>query len=219
MLYHLTLGQPIPERCGSIGNLDEAEVTPSRAQLFYLNTADPAPCTGNITSWRVCYYGPNTINDAGSYWATYAVYRRMGSGSSVRYVRMSEIFRAVRTVPEFTSTPVVDGEVAQGGFNCYTDSIDIGDSPLTIQAGDILGACVFDPDGDIQFGGTSILIRLPLDVVGEASGGSLMQMDTAECSREAIPSDIPTNQLSSLSSRTLHIHANIGTLIVVNRRL
>ena len=192
--------------CGSIGNSDETAGTASRAQMFYLDTANPASCTGNVTSWRVCYYGPDSIDNRGSYWATYAVYRRMGSGNSVRYVNVSEIFRATRTIddPNFTGVPIIDGAIAQGGFNCYDDAIDVGNSPLTVQAGDILGACVFNPDD--QFG----VNRLPLDVVGEVGGESLQQMDTGGCSRTNIPSDISINQLSTLNSRRLHIHANIG---------
>ena len=115
------------------------------------------------------------------------------------------MFSAVRTVLRFTGDPVVDGEIAQGGFNCYDDSIDVGSPPLPIQTGDILGACVFDPE-DISF----IVTRLPLDVVGVASGGSLLEMNTGGCSRQIIPSDIPANQLSTLASRRLHIYANIG---------
>ena len=174
--------------------------------MFYLDTANAAPCTGNITSWRVCYYGPSSVSRIGSYWATYAVYRRTGSGNSIRYDRVSEMFRAIRTISDFTTDPIVDGEIVQGGFNCYTDSIDVGNSPLTLQAGDILGACVFDPDGDIPF----ILTRLPLDVVGEASGESLLQMGTSDCSRTDILSDISASQLSTINSRRLHIYANIG---------
>ena len=199
-VLYLTSAQQ--ERCGSIGNRDETAATPSNEQFFYLNTANPANCTGNITSWRLCYYGPDTVDIMGAYWATYAVYRRVGSGSI--YSRVSEIFTAIRTVASGTNFPRVDGEIAQGGFNCYTDTIDVGESPLTIQAGDILGACVFNPE-DVQ-----LVNRFPLDVVGKDSGGSLLQMGTAGCSMEAIPSDISANQLSILSSRRLHIYANIG---------
>ena len=206
LVFCLTLAQQ--ESCGPIGNSDETAATPSRAQRFYLNTADPAPCTGNITSWRVCYYGPDDVdNDRGSYWAMYAVYRKMGSGDNVRYEKVSEMFRAVRTIQRFTSDDMVDGEIVEGGFNCYDDSIDTGNSPLTVQAGDIPGACVFDPGTD-----TFIVNRLQLDIVGEASGQSLLQMDTSGCSTVAIPSNIPANQLSTQSSRRLHLYANIGKL-------
>ena len=204
----LCLASAQQEQCGSIGNSDEtAGRTASRAQMFYLDTANPASCTGNITSWRVCYYGPDSINDRGSYWAIYAVYRRMGSGNSVRYVNVSEMFRAIRTVSRFTNDPTTDGEIVQGGFNCYDDSIDVGESPLTIQAGDILGACVFDPEDDQS---PFAVARLPLDVVGEVGGESLQQMGIIRCSRTNIPSDISINQLSTVNSRRLHIHANIG---------
>ena len=202
----LCLASAQQERCGSIGNNDETAGTASRDQMFYLDITNLAPCTGNVTSWRVCYYGPDNIAFGGSYWATYAVYRSMASGNSIRYVRVSEMFRAIRTVSSFTDDPIVDGEIVRRGFNCYTDSVDAGDLPLTIQAGDILGACVFDPDN--QFG----VNRLPLDVVGETSGGSLLQMSTSGCSREDIPPDVSANQLSPLSSRRLHIHAMIGKL-------
>ena len=208
----LTLTQQ--EHCsGSIGsNNAETAATPSRAQLFYLNTANPAPCTGHITSWTVCYYRPDAMNIVNFFWATYAVYRRMGTDSSIHYIRVSEIFRAVRTNlnTDYTNAQEVDGKNTQDGFDCYTDSLDAGASPLTIQAGDILGACVFDPDGDIQV----ILSTLPLHVVGEAgSGESLMQMGTAGCSRQTLPSDIPANELTVINSRRLHIYANIGKLM------
>ena len=208
LVFCLTLAQQ--ESCGPIGNSDETAATPSRAQRFYLNTADPAPCTGNITSWRVCYYGPDNVNnDSGSYWATYAVYRRMGSGNDVQYERVSEMFRAIRTIARFTRfiQAGVDGEIVEGGFNCYNDSIDTGNSPLTVQAGDILSACVFDPE-NLAF----VVNRLQLDIVGESesSGQSLLQMDTTGCTTEAIPSNIPANELSTQNSRTLHLYANIG---------
>jgi hypothetical protein len=133
----------------------------------------------------------------------------MGIGSNVSYIRVSDIFRAVRTnlgLLEIES----DGEISEGGFHCYTDSLDADDSSLNIQAGDILGACVFDPDGDIVILDADIKITLPLDVIGEASEESLLQMSTAGCSRFRIPSDIPANQLTPIDSRRLHIYANIG---------
>ena len=213
MLY---LSSAQQEDCGSIGNDNETAVTISRSQFFYLNTANPANCTGNVISWRVCYYGPEIIDRAGSYWATYAVYRRVRSQTEDKnitlYTRVSEMFRAIRTVSTFTNALDVDGEIEQGGFNCYTDSIDVGESPLTIQAGDILGACVFNPE-DMQL----VVNRFPLYVVGETSTGeTLLQMDTAGCSREAIPSDveISSEQLSTLNSKRLHIYANIGKPVV-----
>ena len=139
-VLYLTSAQQ--QRCGTIGNGNETEATASRAEMFYLDTEHPANCTGNTTNWRVCYYGPR--DNSGSYWATYAVYRRMGSGCSIRYVHVSQMFSAVRTAERFVSAdPVVDGVIAQGGFNCYDDA---SGALLIIQAGDTsLDACIFEP--------------------------------------------------------------------------
>ena len=134
----------------------------------------------------------------------------------IYYERVSETFRATRAISGITEESNIDGEIVQGGFNCYDDSIDVGNSPVTIQAGDILGACVFDPsDERINIplvGSTATVVRLPLDVVGEVNGESLLQIGTDGCSRTSIPSDISTNQLSTINSRRLHIYANIGKL-------
>ena len=204
--------------CGPIGNGNETRGTERRDQMFYLNTANPAPCTGNITSWRVCYYGPAGSTSTFSlraYWASYAVYRRIGSGSiNERYERVSEVFvalRATRLLAEIRSrrrpetTPEIDG-VIKDGFNCYTDQLGNGVSQMTVQAGDLIGACVFDPiDG-------SLISRRQLDIVGDVSGQSLLAMSTGACSRDSIPTSIPVSQLRTINSRRLHVYANVGKL-------
>ena len=175
--------------------------------MFYLNTVNPAPCSGNISSWRVCYHGPDSIAFS-AYWATYAIYRRIiSSDGSERYENISSMFRAVRAtglLAAVDSTGIIDGSIQQGGFNCYNDFIDAGTSPLTVQAGDVLGACVFDPANSENYG------RHQLDVVGETEGESLLGMSSSGCTTDALPSSIPVSQLSMVSSRRLHIYANIG---------
>ena len=196
------------DNCGSIGSSNEDRLSATRNQAFYLNTANPAPCTGNITSWRVCYYGPNQdldSDDFRSYWATYAVYRKMGSGGDERYERVSQLFSAVRAtnnLAQLDITGIVDDVIQQQGFNCYDDSVA---SPLTIQAEDVLGACIFDPTDENFFS------RRQLDIVGQVDGEeSLLQMGTGGCSTEALPDSIQANQLSNANSRRLHLYANIG---------
>ena len=192
----------------TIGRNDESELGVRTDQRFYLDVNNPATCNGTITNWRVCYYGrsegrPLEVTGT-SYWATYAVYRRMGSGGDESYEQVSEMFRAVRI-----TTGLGDGAdgLNQMGFNCYTDSIDAGDSPLTIHAGDIIGACVFDPkDG-------SIVTRRELDIVGEVLAGqgeSLMQADIdVDCTVDDIPSGIQLSDLRRQNNRRLHIYANV----------
>ena len=183
------------DHCGAVGNTDETEAAIVTDTMFYLNTANPAPCAGNITSWRVCYYGPERV-EFSSYWATYALYRRTDSGR--RYERVSGIYSAVRSHTIFTGVNVVDGEIEEGGLNCYDDPVDF---PVTVQDGDLVGACVF----------TSVNIS-QLNIVGDVmnNGESLQGMDANGCTVNDIPSDIPSNQLMRLRSRRLHLYANIG---------
>ena len=195
--------------CGPIGNSDEGAVTRRMDLMFYMNTANPAPCSGNITSWRVCYYGPDSI-DFSTYWAAYAVYRRIiNSDSSEHYEKISSMFRAVRAtglLAAINSSGKIDGSIQQGGFNCYDDFIDAGASPLAVQAGDVLGACVFDPVDSENYD------RRQLDIVGEVEGESLLGMSSSGCTTDTLLSSIPISQLSVVSSRRLHIYANIGMI-------
>ena len=118
------------------------------------------------------------------------------------------MFRAVRATFNFGEH--VDG-VLQEGFNCYNDSDSINNSTLTIQAGDIIGACIFDPKDFSPLVG-----RHQLDVVGEVCGESLSQLQSDAndvCSMDAIPSSIPYvySDLLIRDNRRLHIYANIGS--------
>ena len=205
------------DTCGPIGNSDVRDPDERRMRKFFLNIANPAPCTGYITSWRVCYYGPDDNIDAESrvqrsYWATYAVYRKMGNGRNERYIRVSEMFKAVRatTVPSRSSgddnyldADVVDGRIQQDDFMCFSDAVD--NPPLLVQAGDFVGACVFWPEDGPQ----NSFSRRPLDVIGESDSGSLLQMSTFGCSIDAIPSSIYAYELSTTNRKRLHIYANI----------
>ena len=162
-----------------IGNTNETEVTPSKAHLlYYLDTENPATASGNITSFRVCYYEPKNFTNKTSrvvYRAVYAIYRKISNNSrycsSESYVRVSESFSATVSMC-ISSLPLKgtrDQHIAEG-FNCYDDVLDKGDSTafLTVEQRDILGACIVHPR---DFRNTT---RGQLDIVGEESGHSLM---------------------------------------------
>ena len=191
------------DTCGYIGNTNETEVTPSRARMLYLDTENPATCSGEVTSFRVCYYAPENLANLTSfryYWALYAVYRKMNISDRSNidiegYVKVSEQVSAIRLLHELSVDVVAN-------FTCYNDTLN-KDSNVTIQEGDILGACVFQP--------ADSTLRWQLDVAGEVSGHSLMQIDAIGCSEISIPSMIPeVNELTMIASRKLHIHASIG---------
>ena len=191
----------------TIGRNDDSQLGERTDLRFYLDVNNPATCNGTITNWRVCYYG-RSDSGLNSYWATYAIYQRMGSGGDESYVKVSGMFRAVRTTTQ-TLTGFLDGAdgLNEIGFDCYTDSIDVGDSPLTIRPGDIIGACVFDPEDG------SIITRRELDIVGETSAGlgeSLMRSDIeVDCTMDDIPSSIRLRDLRGQNNRRLHIYANV----------
>ena len=89
-----------------------------------------------------------------------------------------------------------------GNFGCTTlTPVD----PVTVQAGDVIGACVFDPPDDNT---------LQNDIVGEIDDSNryLMTTGTIGCGDAAVPSTV--NSLNRRDSRVLHIHADIGKLRV-----
>ena len=162
----------------------------------------------------MCYYEPLDDDDEVdlSYWATYAIYRAVDSSSiSPSYVRVSEMFRAVRTTDGFTDTDstgrtVSDGEIRDDYFTCFTDALE--SAPVWVHEGDVVGACVFKP----MNGARNSFIRRQLDVVGEteSSRESLLEMPANVCDMDEIPSVVPASQLSNRNRRRLHIYANIG---------
>ena len=187
------------ESCAPIGTNDETRFSSVRDLRFYLNTANPAPCIGNITRWNYCYYGPPSLFH-GSYRGTFAVYRRMlaSNGSDV-YQRVSNTFTIDRIL---LLDPIFPG------FNCHNEFI-AGGEVVELQMGDVLGACIFDPED-------GLFSHSQLDVVGEASGYSLLEMnDVSECDFRAIPSRVSAPRLTERTSRILHLYAEIGMMTVL----
>ena len=105
----------------------------------------------------------------------------------------------MRTTVSFVDDADCD-EMNQIGFNCYTDSIDAGDSLLMIRSGDIIGACVFDPEDG------NLFTRCELNIVGEVSAGqgeSLMRSDIdIHCTMDDIHSSIRLNDLRGRNNRS-----------------
>ena len=124
------------------------------------------------------------------YESTFAIYR----------LRVSEPDSYDVIIPALTAgrQPFTDlGD--DGDFGCTTlTPVD----PVTVQAGDVIGACVFDPPGSIRQN----------DVVGvfDDSNRYLMTTGINGCDDAAVPSTV--NSLSTTNSCVLHIHADIGKL-------
>ena len=189
--------------CSSpIGTENESALTSAaREHSFYLNTARPALCSGTVKRWRYCYYTPNVNSDGSTdvrYRTSFAVYRRMtgepagAQPNDIEYRRVSGV----------SSIVIQDYEV--NDFVCDVLEVD----PFEIEAGDIVGACIFDPiDSQSR-------TREQLDIVGEVrdSLGSLLRMtDVSACSvgLNRLPLTVSVGILSEINSRILHLHANI----------
>ena len=185
-MFHLEVNS---QQCpGPIGTNNEVGHSAVRQNKFYLNTAAPAPCSGTITEGRVCYYKPDNAGNNRNYYATVAVYREMIDDPG-QYEIISEMF-----VISYTST-----QINNENRNLVCNTFDASPN-FDIEAGDVFGACVFNPPGPEA---------RRLEIVSEASGRSLMRMSSSGCSRTSIPSTISTSDLSNGNSRLLHVYANI----------
>lgn len=192
-------GLSLSSDCSSpLGTDDKREFTAARDLSFYLNTAHPAVCSGTVRSWRYCYYVPSVVNDTiDVYRTSFAVYREMMDSDSGLYTygRVSRVFS------------ITEDLVQTSSFVCGI--LDVND--FTIEAGDLVGACIFDPIDNEANG----RFRSQLDIVGETvltSGYPLLRMtDVSACAvgLNQLPSSIPNNMLSVAESRVLHLYADI----------
>ena len=172
------------QTCDVFGTDADQGSDADRARRFYLNTEDPAPCSGTVDEFQYCYYRHSYRAD--SYHFTFAVFRETSPGS---YSTVSEAFNAVRD-----PNPGVL-------FACLSFPVV---NQIQIQAGDMIGACVYDlPD-------TASEVRLETYVVGQIADRFLMRTgtDEARCSDSTVPS--PVSSLSTVNERVLHIYANIS---------
>ena len=69
----------IDQEC-SVGQ-DPGEATLSTREGNYINLRYPAPCSGNLTTWRYCYYSSSITEDQ-TYTVTFRVWRPRGDGTT-----------------------------------------------------------------------------------------------------------------------------------------
>ena len=220
ILYHIVSLTFALETCGHIG--DNRRVTQGYSAYdgedgFYLDIGNQACCNGNITSWRVCYYTPDS-GDLGSddlYRVKYAVYRRNGtdyiqvSNLTFNFTLGREELRNADGRQQKSDSPIEEP------FECYDMPLN---TSFAIRAGDIIGACVVGGP-DLDDSSHSNVHRL--NVVSEANNQSqppirhlLRYSDsylTSMCQmNETLPASIDfETHFSCVRSLRLHISANI----------
>ncbi len=172
---------------------------------FYIDRGNRAGCAGMITSLSYCFHRPpSSVPVAMVYLTTVAVYRPASTDANENaFTVVSSPITIQKSAAELQSELNADID----DFAC---SELILTQPVSVSAGDVLGACVFDPP-DI-----SGVITYRLDIV---SSENLLRTNTnpgtpTGCSATMAPSsfDRGASGIGSASLRSLHLWANIGKL-------
>ena len=118
------------QQCTVFGNnLTQATLTSTYRRIF-ANISGPLTCAGNATSWDICYYMSTT--DYVRTETYFGVYRPASANSTMYTLVQGSSFIAP-----------VDGTAIRMAYECSNFSIP---RPFTVYPGDILAACVKDPD-------------------------------------------------------------------------
>ena len=190
-MFHLEVnGQQCP---GPIGTNDGVKFNRGTQSSFYLNTAASAPCSGTVSKWRYCYYKNINVNDNQRFFASFAVYRQrtLNNSQDSQYEKISEMINITLTGIELN---------AEENFACKN----LNPPDFNIEAGDVVGACVFNPDGGPR--------RLNIARWTLSGGYSMLQMSASGCRLDSIPSHISSNDLMDVNSRILHLYAIITSM-------
>jgi hypothetical protein len=221
------------ESCGHIGDNSETHYSAYDGDGFYLDIGNRACCSGNVTSWRVCYYIPQELQDDDHdlYRVKYAVYRK----NRTDYIQVSNItFNLTLGREELSningSRPLmkrnesaINIESPMEPFDCYDMPLN---TPFAVHAGDVVGACVVGSPDHLEDSTDQIISNVPhrLNIVSEVNNQSQTQeyapighvFDSGSyltsCQmNEALPATIINfkTQFSHVRSRRLHISANI----------
>lgn len=187
--------------CGTIGHDLQTQQTILTNLRFYLNTQNPAPCSGNVTTWEYCYYHPDVTAD--EYWAPIGVYRLNSEGTM--YEQVSTLTSRFSTV---TTIMIEKDDLGEDFFTCATFIT----PRITIQQGDVLGTCVHDVRPDLD-------TRAHINLAGNinAAGYSLKHIPVSgrdgtcnDGNTIRVPDSVSTGNLLDTPSTVLHLYAQIG---------
>ena len=180
--------------CGVVGT-DTGELVPNRNRGFYLNTQNPAPCNGTVNSFQYCYYHTDRLFtfNIDSYDFTFAVFRETSPGSRT-YSAVSDVFTTGRT------------DLDSRNFACQKYQ---AINPVQIEAGDVIGACIYNPPEEGIFSR-----RVELVIVGQTASADqyLMMTDGSGCGDFTVPNYFSISSLNKLNSNVLHVSGSISKL-------
>ncbi len=210
VLQQLVSGQ----QCGTVGRVGSTRTGTmvNRAENeFYIDRGNRAGCAGMITSLSYCFHRPPwNVPIANEYLTTVAVYRPASTDANENVFTVVSSPITIRKSAVELQTEL--NAAADTNFACSVFNLP---QPVPMATGDVLGACVFDPDDT-----TSGVTTYRLDMVSRGSGENLVRTNThsnspAGCSATAVPNSFDRGASGTRTStmRSLHLWANIGKLI------
>ncbi len=209
VLQQLVSGQ----QCGTVGRVGSTrtDVRNRERNQFFIDRGNRAGCAGMITSLSYCFYRPpGNAPVANEYLTTVAVYKPASTNPD------ENVFTVVSSpITIQKSATDLEAELNTASDTDFACSVFNLTQPVPMVTGDVLGACVFDPD-DTTSGATTYR----LDIVSrDASGEDLVRTNThpsipAGCSATTVPGSFDGSDPDEVGNRastdrSLHLWANI----------
>ena len=179
------IGNPLTGNQNAVRrSVSAAPLSSASGSSFYLDTNNSATCSGTVTSWRYCYFPPQSEQDVDALPSVqFAVYRLNATSNS--YVRVSRVYTAFG-VDDIDST--IDCRSLQLRRNQFTQ----------VQAGDVIGACIYQPSSNAK----------PLNVVGRGVSGQQALMQGGACSFNSLPQSTTQPGLTAVDGLVLLVFAD-----------
>ena len=192
-----------PFQCGTVGHDLQSSQTKLTNLRFYLNTQNPAPCSGIVTTWEYCYYQPDSSLTVNEFQVPFGIYRLNGSNYQL--------------VSEIVLISISSSNIGTSPFTCQTFNTS---SVTTIQKDDIIGACIHDA---VTGNSNAARAEAHLNLAGDnADGYSVHTADTSNrrCDKGinnneivTVPASVSESVLTNRNSTILHLFAHIGKYI------
>ncbi len=197
------------QQCGTVGCVGSTRTGNNEAQNeFYIDRGNRAECAGVIKSISYCFHRPPLdVPLAHEYLATIALY--IPTSNEENFIVSSSPIVIQKFANELLS------ELNTGSNSNFACSVLFLRHPVSVAAGDVLGACLFDPLD------SSGIVRYRLDLVSRATFNSddIVRTNTplsnpAGCTATRVPSSFHLRDSSTTqsSSRSLHFWGNIGEI-------
>ncbi|XP_064386563.1 probable LIM domain-containing serine/threonine-protein kinase DDB_G0287001 isoform X2 [Halichondria panicea] len=203
VLQQLVSGQ----QCGTVGRVSTTRTGDNRVENeFYINRGNRAGCAGMITSLSYCFHRPpGNVPVANEYLTTVAVYRPASTDTDENvFMNVSSPITIQKSATEVQTELTGDTD----DFVCSDLTLD---QPVAVLAGDVLGACVFNPPDRIG------VTTYRLDIVSRGNNEDLVRTSTdpgipTGCGANVVPSSFVEGTSGTgrtSTSRSLHLWANI----------